>query len=235
MSAFVATASSALVVRPERRELPLAGGRPLDEAEQEEQLGVGVPERMTLEVEEHVAVVGRRERGEPDRVGRVEIVDQGGVVGGRRWVEQLERRLLVGRVAGLHLEAGLANERRPAGLVEIGDLVIEDSQRSDRRHSVLLEQQAIGGADTGDVHERIGGPPLGLAHQLELAELAVVARLGPGVGLGASSARSFASWLRRRRQYGSTSATRTASTRPDPSSMYTNSGSAPVPASIASA
>ena len=185
---------------PRTLELPLAGGRLLDQAEQEEQLGVGVPERVALEVEEHVAVVGRRERGEPDRVGSVEVDVERGVIGGRRRGEQLERRLVVGSVAGLHLEAGLADERVLACLVEVGHLTVELRERCDRRHAVLLERRAVGGADAGDVHERIGGAPVGVAHHLELAELAVVARLGTRVGVGASSASSFASWPRRRRQ-----------------------------------
>ena len=174
-----------LVVRPERGELPLAGGRLLDEAEQEEQLGVGMPERMTLEVEEDVAVVGRRQRGEPDRVGRIEVVDQRGMVGVGRCGEQLERRLVVGCVAGLHLESGLTHERLATGGVDAGHLTIEFGQRGDRRHAILLEREAIGGANSGHVNERVGCAPGGLAHQLELAELAVIARLGTGVGLDA--------------------------------------------------
>ena len=44
--------------------------------------------------------------------------------------------------------------------------------------------------------ERIGGAPLGVAHQLELAELAVVARLGPGVDLDAAGLATVGEKLR---------------------------------------
>jgi hypothetical protein len=50
-----------------------------------------------------------------------------------------------------------------------------------RRHTVLLEQEAVRVADAGHVDERIGGAPLRLADQLELTELAVVVRFGAGV------------------------------------------------------
>ncbi len=142
---------------------------------------------MALEVEEDVTVVRCRECGEPDRVGGVEFaIEQCGALDVGRRVEQLERRLSVGRVAGLDLEAGLTRERLPTSGIDVGDVVVEFGQRRDRGDAVLLEREAIGGADTGDVHERVGGAPLGVAHQLELAELAVIARLGPGVGVAGS-------------------------------------------------
>ena len=43
-----------------------------------------------------------------------------------------------------------------------------------------FEQRPVGPADAGDVDERVGGPPLGVADLLELAEPAVVARLRRG-------------------------------------------------------
>ena len=40
----------------------------------------------------------------------------------------------------------------------------------------------VGGADARHVDERVGVPPVGVAHLLEVAEVAVGARLGDGVG-----------------------------------------------------
>ena len=71
---------------------------------------------MALEVEEDVAVVGCRERREPDEfgselVGCVDSTDCGDF-------EELERRRIVRLLAGLDLEARLADEPVAAVVVE---------------------------------------------------------------------------------------------------------------------
>ena len=169
-----------LVVRPERLEHPLAGVVAFDEAEQEEQPDVGLPERVPLEVEEHVAVVGRRQRGEPGQLRFDRLDVEFGEVGsgGSRTFEQLERWWgSLGRLACLDLEGGLADHPFETRLVEIVDRTIEGGEPGDRRDAVRVQHRPVGAANTGDVHERVGGPPLGVAHQLELAEPAVIARL----------------------------------------------------------
>ncbi len=148
-----------------------------DPAEQEEQADVGTPERVALEVEEHVAVVGRGHRREADRFGLRRRVQRGG-----RRVHQLERRRGVGvLLAGGHLQLGLADETVAATLVQTRDLPVERGEAGDRVDAARPQRQPVGRADTGDVDERVGCTPLRLAHHLELAELAVVARLGERV------------------------------------------------------
>ena len=172
-----------LVVCPERLEHPLAGVVAFDEAEQEEQPDVGLPERVPLEVEEHVAVVGRRQGGEPGQLRFDRLDVELGEVGSRgsRTFEQLERwRGSLGRLACFDLEGGLADHPFEARLVEIVDRTIEGGEPGDRRDVVRVQHRPVGAANAGNVHERISGPPLGVAHQLELAEPAVIARLGNG-------------------------------------------------------
>ena len=185
MSASVAVASSAWSCAQNAVNSHSPVRRLLDETEQEEQPGVGVPERVALEVEEHVAVVGRRQRGEADRLGSVSVVDERRVIGGRRHLQQLERWLLVGSIAGPNLEArpdgrtsrGAPDRGRPPR-GRVGGRVAASAAIVVTPSCWSVSRSAR--ADTGDVHERIGRTPLGVAHQLELAELAVVARLGAG-------------------------------------------------------
>ncbi len=84
-------------------------------------------------------------------------------------------------LAGHHLQLGLAHEPLAPAIVQVGDVAVERGQAGDRVDAARLQHDPIGRAHTGDVDERIGLPPLGLAHHLELAELAVVARLGERV------------------------------------------------------
>ena len=86
----------------------------------------------------------------------------------------------VGRLACFDLEGGLADHPFEARLVEIVDRTIERGEPGDRRDAIRVQHRPVGAADTGDVHERVRGSPLGVAHQLELAEPAVVARLRDG-------------------------------------------------------
>ena len=172
-----------LVVCPERLEYPLPGVVAFDESEQEEQPDICLPERVPFEIEEHVAVVGRRQGGEPGQLRFDRLDVELGEVGSwrRRTIEQLERRWgSLGRLACFDLEGGLTNHPFEARLVEIVDRAIERGEPSDRRDAISIQHRSVGTPDTGDVHERVRGSPLGVAHQLELAEPTVVARLRNG-------------------------------------------------------
>ena len=156
--------------------------RPLDPAEQEEQPDVSTPERMSLEVEEDVAVIGCRKRREPDEF-RVRPVGCWIDNRLRRDLEELEGRRIVQVHSSLDLEARLADEPVATVIVETFDRTIERGQAGDRRYMVGVQGVAVGLVDTGDMDERIGPTPLLVAHELELAEFAVIARLG-NRGLG---------------------------------------------------
>ena len=117
-----------LVVRPERLEPPLPRGIALDEAEQEEQPQVGLPERVALVVQEDVAVVGSRQRSKAGELGHHRIDP---VIGGTgkprtRRSEQFERRRSFLRCgASLHLQRGLLDHSHRACGVEFGHLHVE--------------------------------------------------------------------------------------------------------------
>ena len=56
----------------------------------------------------------------------------------------------------------------------------EGGKPGNGRDVVRVQHRPVDAANTGNVHERISGPPLGVTHQLELAEPAVIARLRDG-------------------------------------------------------
>ena len=122
------------VVGPPRLVDPLAVGLAQDQPEQEEQVDVGPPERIALEVEEHVAVVGLGELFEaatPHRiVGRVDHPER--------------RRLAVGLRPGQHLERGLLDQPLEAFASDPVERLVALGQREEGGDAVVLECVALG-------------------------------------------------------------------------------------------
>jgi len=158
-----------LGVRPPRAVDPGAVVVELDEAEQEEQPRVGPPERVALEVEEHVAGVGLGQL--------VEAVLPRGVVTGR---DQQVGRVGALPLPGLLLQRGLGDQAllpERAQAVDVGGALRELGQGRDVGRQQGLPLRC---AKSRDVDQRVLGAPLRVAHVGERAEAAVLARHGGG-------------------------------------------------------
>ena len=158
-----------LVVRPPRPEAPAVGLRRVghERTEQEEQPRVGAPDRVPLQVEEDVSLVGQRQPCD-ELLGRP-----------CGWpLDRLERGYLV--ASALELEGGLAPQVREPVVLQVRDRPRTGRQPGERRHAVRLAALDLRGTDAGDVHERIASAPLLLAGSAEHAVLALRAlpRLG---------------------------------------------------------
>ena len=156
-----------LGVRPPRAVAPGAALVALDEAEQEEQPRVGPPERVALEVEEHVAVVGFGQL--------VEAVPPRRVVPGR---DEQVRRVGALLLPGVALQRGLGDQAllpERAQTVDVGGALRELGQGHDvvRQQGVPLRRP-----ESRDVDQRVLGAPLCVADVGEGAEAAVLARHG---------------------------------------------------------
>ena len=79
-----------LVVRPERLEPPTTFVVAFDEPKQEKQANVGFPERVAFVVQEDVAVIRCRKRGEAGQL-RLHQIDIDVGCGQRVWFKELER------------------------------------------------------------------------------------------------------------------------------------------------
>ena len=99
-----------LVMRPKRIELPVAACVAGDPPKQEEEVGVGAPERVAFEIEEDVSIIGLRQCLEP----------VSSLIGDP---EDLEWRELIGTFAGFYLQPGLGLDRgQPLGTQPIDRL-----------------------------------------------------------------------------------------------------------------
>ncbi len=154
---------------PERLVVPGAGSIPGDEPEEEEQANVGPPERVSLEVEEHVARVGfgqKFEAAPPSRIlGRLD--------------DLVVRRTLPIRSC-THLEAGLLDQAVQPLTSHAVDRIPPPCQQVHRAHAGPLQRQPVFASDAGDVVERVALPPHVRAGVLELAEVTVGTWFGNG-------------------------------------------------------
>ncbi|CAB4822338.1 unannotated protein [freshwater metagenome] len=123
-----------------------------EQTEQEEQAGVGAPERVALVVEDHVAIVGRGQGAQP----QCKFLRAAGG-------EQFERRQLVGCVASPHLQRSLLRQQCLAFRVQTGDWPIDFRQYGHRQHVVCFQRRRLGRTDAGDELQRVCRTPLGLA------------------------------------------------------------------------
>ena len=169
------------VVRPERPIDPLPGVA-FDQAEQEEQADVGLPERVAFVVQEHVPLIRRRERSEPpqDRLPAWEdLLAGGGVVQPVRG-EDLERRRIGGSQASLLLQGRLTLQQVLAQRVEPCHRVVQVRQAGQRVHPVGFQELSIRQPRSRDEHQGVRSTPLRLADRLELTEPAVATGRRPG-------------------------------------------------------
>jgi len=139
---------------------------PLNQTQKKEQAAVGAPERVSLEVEEHVTVVGLGHLVEAMAPGRVVT---------RRDEQVWRGSTLV--LARLLLEPRLRHDPRLPLRSDAVDRAGATSKLGQGRHRCNLQRQPLGGAQTGDVDQRVLVSPLRLTDSGELAEGAVATRL----------------------------------------------------------
>ena len=154
-----------LVVSPPVLEGPCAVGPLREQPEQEEEPGVGAPERVALIVEEDVTVIRCRQR---DQSGSAFVV-------GRFIDHPVGGWFAFCKAAGAYLQHCLGGETcQPLG-PQIRHTVSPFGQTGQARHSGVHEPSCLGRSDAGDKLQRIGLPPVRGTHVGKVAVGAVVA------------------------------------------------------------
>ena len=126
-------------MRPKRIELPVAACVAGDPPKQEEEVGVGAPERVAFEIEEDVSIIGLRQCLEP----------VSSLIGDP---EDLEWRELIGTFARLLPAAGLGSGSWPAAR-DAAHRPTPCALKVQPAGCRLLRSVAIRSADTSDVHQ----------------------------------------------------------------------------------
>ncbi len=145
-----------------------------DEAEQEEQASIRLPERVALEVQEDVPPVGLRKHFEPPSPRRV--VAEG---------DQSERGHGFGHAPGSHLKRGLGDQLLEPFRTHLGHGLGYFGKLRQGLDVGILERPSVGLPDPRHEDQRVLVTPLAVALAGELTEWAVRVRFRPRGQVGA--------------------------------------------------